>query len=79
MRINDGVFVMTLAEPAFIPALSRAVAIIGSQDKAALAIGVSQMTISRWLRGEVRRLPYDVPSKFEQATDGLVKAGEFLG
>jgi len=65
-------------EPSFIPALIRAVDHLGSQDKASAATGIPQGTISRWLRGEVKRLPYDAPLKFERATRGKVKAREFL-
>lgn len=66
-------------EPPFLPALRRAVAHLGSQDKAAAATGIPQGTLSRWLSGKVTKIPYDAPGKFEKATAGKVKAREFLG
>lgn len=66
-------------EPNFVPALRRAVAVIGSGRKAAAATGIPQQTISRWLAGGVTRFPFDAPAKFEQATKRKVLAKEFFG
>lgn len=63
--------------PTFLPALKKAVDFFGSQDKAAAQTGIPQGTLSRWLSGKVRRIPYDAPIKFEEATGGEVKAREF--
>ena len=58
-------------------ALRRAIEAVGSQDKLAALTGIPQGTISRWLSGTVKRLPYDAPAKIEAATNRKVKAREF--
>jgi hypothetical protein len=58
-------------------ALRAVVEHFGSQDKAAVATGIPQGTISRWLRGVVEKLPYDAPLKFERASGAAIKAADF--
>ena len=62
----------------FLPALRKAVKELGSQHKAAKAIGVPQTTISYWL-SRADKIPWDAPGKFERATGGKIAASEFFG
>lgn len=62
----------------FVTALRRAVEILGSQTAVGQAVGVDQATVSRWLAGRVGWTPFDLPRRIEEATEGRVKAREFV-
>ncbi len=56
-------------------ALQRAVLLLGSQTKLAMAIGVRQQNIWAWLNRN-KRVPAEFCKPIEEATDGEVKASE---
>jgi DNA-binding transcriptional regulator YdaS (Cro superfamily) len=58
-----------------IAALARAVTLLGSQMKAAKAIGVSGQAVSEVMR-RGRRVPAEWCLKLQKATGGRVAAGE---
>lgn len=56
--------------------VQKAIEVLGSQNKVAIACGVSQNAISKWLNGQ-SKVTLENALKIEKATDEKVKAEEF--
>ena len=58
--------------------IREAIKLLGSQEHLAIACGVSQQAVSKWVCNKITKLPLEQAMAIERATDGKITWKQIL-